>query len=80
MPVKKTRDIMYTSLLLHNMILPDKGVKLSHMHQPDHPPPPNEGFINQELLHELLNVETYKQLLSYVFYYTRNTYIPYLDN
>ncbi|XP_023755149.1 protein ANTAGONIST OF LIKE HETEROCHROMATIN PROTEIN 1-like [Lactuca sativa] len=35
--VKKTKNIMYACIILHNMILKDEGAAISPMHQPDSP-------------------------------------------
>ncbi|MFS7928009.1 hypothetical protein Hanom_Chr04g00315871 [Helianthus anomalus] len=57
--VKKIRNVVYTCIILHNMILKDDGKAIAPVHIRD---PPVEPALDDTVLGELLNEDTHWRL------------------
>ncbi|MFS7890241.1 hypothetical protein Hanom_Chr00s000008g01616431 [Helianthus anomalus] len=54
--VKKIRNVVYTCIILHNMILKDDGKAIAPVHIRD---PPVEPTLDDTVLGELMNEDTH---------------------
>jgi len=73
----RCREIMYSCIIIHNMILKDRGKNICRHYNPDLP---TKVEVTDEILLELCNSRIYQQLQADLINHFEHVYVPHLDN